>query len=85
MKFEGYITTDIHGYKILWRANDERQRHAHLRNMHCVKTLLCLIHKDILPRDEYLRESCRRLLDESEYNRLKEKKTKYYNSKNRWR
>lgn len=79
MRFDYYITTDIHGYKILWRADDSG-RHAHLRNMQSVHTLLTLLGKNLLPKDEYLQGSARRLLNDDEYKRLKRPKDKYYNT-----
>lgn len=79
MKFPYYITTDCHGYKVLWR-DDGSQRHAHLRDLRKVHTLLTLIELNLMPRDTYLQGSCARLLDPDEYAMLKHSKDKYYNT-----
>jgi hypothetical protein len=77
MKFKYYIATDRNGYKVLWREGTDR--HAHLRDMTKVNMLLHLIELNLLPRDEYMQESCRRLLSPEEFATLKKPKDKYHN------
>lgn len=80
MKFKYYITTDCHGYKVLWREGGDHSQHAHLRDMRKVHTLLTLIDLNLLPRDTYLQGSCQRLLTPEEYTRLTKSKDRYYNT-----
>ena len=77
LKFKYYITTDRNGYKIIWREGT--QNHAHIRDICKVKMLLHLIELNLLPKDEYLQESCRRLLTPEEFATLKKPKDKYHN------
>lgn len=79
MKFPYYITTDCHGYKVLWRQDGTHEQHAHLRDLRKVHTLLTLIELNLMPRDTYLQGSCQRLLTPEEYKTLKHTKDRYYN------
>lgn len=67
-----------HGNYIVRRVDGEYSQHAHLSSMKGCKLLIRLIHTNTLPSSRYLQESCRRLLSEDEYKRLR-KKQRYYN------
>jgi len=79
LRFKYHITTDCKGYKILWRQGGTHEQHAHIRDISKVKVLIHLIENNLLPKDEYLQESCRRLLTEEEFAILKRPKDKYIN------
>lgn len=64
---------------IVIRVGGEYSQHAHIKTKQGVRELLYLIEKKWLPRSEYLKESCRRLLTEDEFMELKQKKQRYYN------
>lgn len=56
-------------------------RHSHFRNKKSAKECLTLIKKRQLPEKPYYVESCRRLLSNKEFERLRARKEKqrYYN------
>lgn len=54
--------------------------HAHFKSETGARDCIRLINKGLLPRNEYYRKACKRLLFEDEYNRLIERnKEKYIN------
>ena len=79
MRLKYKITTDCKGYKILWREGGDHSQHAHIRDIRKVKVLIHLIENNLLPKDEYLQQSCRRLLTEEEFAILKKPKDNYNN------
>lgn len=66
------------GY-IVKRKGGEYEQHAHLTTLNGCRQLIYYIHKGLLPKSSYLQGSCRRLLTDDEYQRLKRPKDKYYN------
>lgn len=76
------LKRDNKGY-ILIRENGEYAQHSHISTIVGVHKVIECIKKERIPDSTYLRESCRRLLTEEEFARLRPKKDKYYNSKNR--
>ena len=68
-----------HGSYIVSRADGEYSQHAHISTMNGCQLLIRLIRQNRLPTSKYLQGSCRRLLTEDEYARLKPKKQKYIN------
>lgn len=68
-----------HGSYIVRRVDGEYSMHAHVSTMNGCKTLISLIRQDKLPTSKYLQGSCRRLLTDDEYARLKPKRQRYIN------
>ncbi len=68
-----------HEYIVI-RVGGEYHQHGHIKKKQSVNLLLDLISKNRLPKSEFLQGTCRRLLTEEEYCRLKPKKQMYYNS-----
>jgi hypothetical protein len=70
-----------HGSYIVRRTDGEYNQHAHINKYSTCKLLIKLIHTNKLPTSEYLQGSCRRLLTDEEYARLKSKKKQKYVNK----
>ena len=68
-----------HGSYIVRRVDGEYKQHAHISSMSGCKTLISLIRQDKLPTSKYLQGSCRRLLTDDEYARLKPKRQRHIN------
>jgi len=68
-----------HGSYIVSRADGEYGQHAHISTMNGCQLLIRFIRQNRLPTSVYLQGSCRRLLTEDEYARLKPKKQRYHN------
>lgn len=68
-----------HDNYIVRRANGEYSQHAHINTHKGCKLLLDCIHKNKLPKSQYLKGSAKRLLTEEEYKRLRKSKDYYYN------
>ena len=66
------------GY-IVRRLGGEYSQHAHVNTINGCRMLINFIHSGLLPTSKYLQTSCRRLLTEGEYTRLKQKKQRYIN------
>lgn len=66
------------GY-IVKRKGGEYRQHAHLTNLEACRRLIHLIDLGLLPKNTWMQGSCRRLLTDDEYKRLKRPKQKYYN------
>ena len=66
------------GY-IVKRKGGEYEQHAHLTNLEACRRLIKLINLGLLPRNIWMQGSCRRLLNDDEYKRLKRPKDRYYN------
>lgn len=56
------------------------EQHAHIASLNGCRQLIYYIHQGLLPKNRYLQGSCRRLLTDEEYQRLKRPKQKYYNT-----
>lgn len=81
MQFE--ITRDkIQRSWVVYRVGGDHSQHAHLQRRKTCYLLIKLINKGIMPRSTWLQESCRRLLLEEEFARLKKPKDKYHNKGN---
>ena len=61
---------------VIIRVGYPYEFHAHLRTKQGCRQLLNFIKKGLLPKNEYLVGSCRRLLTEEEFNKLKKAKDK---------
>lgn len=85
MRSEFSIKKDGNRGYVVVRLNMPENFHAHVSTLNGCRILINLIDKGVLPRSKYLQESCRRILTDEEYSRLKKPKQSYYNSKNRWR
>ena len=72
------IKKNSRGY-IITRVDGEYSQHAHLSTRDGCNRLLNLIENKLLPNSKYLQESCRRLLTDDEYAKLRQKKQMYYN------
>ena len=68
-----------HGNYIVSRVDGEYSMHAHVSTMNGCQLLIRFIRQNRLPTSKYLQGSCRRLLTEEEYSRLKPKKQRYVN------
>lgn len=68
---------------VVIRIDGVYENHAHLKTMNGWRQLRYCLRNNLLPRSEYLQGSCRRLLTDIEYQRLKRPKDNYYNSKQR--
>lgn len=66
------------GY-IVKRLDGEYIQHAHVSTINGARQLINLINNGLLPTSKYLQTSCSRLLTESEYNSLKQRKQRYFN------
>ena len=70
-----------HGSYIVRRIDGGYNQHAHINKYSTCKLLIKLIHTNKLPTSEYLQGSCRRLLTDEEYSRLRPKKKQQYVNK----
>jgi hypothetical protein len=68
-----------HGSYIVSRVEGEYSQHAHVSTMNGCRLLIKFIHENKLPTSKYLQDSCRRLLTEEEYAKLRPKKQRYHN------
>jgi len=68
-----------HGSYIVKRVGGDYSFHAHISTYKGCKILRDCIKKNKLPKSDYLKGSCKRLLTREEYNRLKKSKDRYYN------
>jgi len=68
-----------HGSYIVSRVDGEYRQHAHVSTMNGCRLLIKFIHENKLPTSKYLQGSCRRLLTEEEYAKLRPKKQRYHN------
>jgi hypothetical protein len=68
-----------HGSYIVSRVDGEYSQHAHVSTMNGCRLLIKFIHENKLPTSKYLQDSCRRLLTEEEYAKLRPKKQRYHN------
>lgn len=68
-----------HGSYIVRRIDGEYKQHAHISTMNGCKLLVDCIKRNKLPKSNYLKVSCQRLLSEEEYSRLRPSKQMYYN------
>jgi len=75
---EFYIKRTSRDYIVI-RKNGEYSQHAHISTINGCNRLIYLIDNNLLPTSKYLQDSCRRLLTEDEYTKLKQKKQRYYN------
>jgi hypothetical protein len=66
------------GYIVI-RVNGSYEQHAHVSSMNGARLLINIIHKGMLPESDYLKTSCRRLLTDIEYSKLRRKKQRYVN------
>ena len=85
MKFDIFPDYKGRGWIVKRMDIDKYEMHAHLVNAEACKRLVKLIEAGLLPKNEWMQGSCRRLLTRDEYDRLKKPKEKYLNSKDRWR
>ena len=68
-----------HGSYIVKRVDADYSFHAHISTYKGCKLLMDCIRKNKLPKSDYLKGSCRRLLTREEYNRLRKPKDQYIN------
>ena len=73
------IVPQIDGRYVVKRVGGEHKQHAHISTYKGCKILIDCIKKNKLPMSNYLKGSCKRLLTEEEYNRLRKPKDKYVN------
>jgi len=78
LKNQFNIIKDSRGY-IVVRIGGEYAQHAHIKTKNACRLLIKLIEDNKLPTSYYLQGSCKRLLTEEEYRRLKSKKQNYTN------
>lgn len=64
---------------IIIRVDGEYSQHAHLKTLEACKTVIHFINRNKLPKNKYFQTSCKRLLTEEEYERLRPLKQMYYN------
>lgn len=70
-----------HGSYIVRRIDGGYSQHAHINKYSTCKLLIKLIHANKLPTSTYLQGSCKRLLTDEEYSRLRPKKKQQYVNK----
>lgn len=68
-----------HGSYIVKRVDADYSFHAHISTYKGCRLLIDCIKKNKLPKSDYLKGSCRRLLTREEYNRLRKPKDQYIN------
>lgn len=68
-----------HGNYIVRRVDGEYSQHAHISTHKGCKILIKCIKRNKLPKSNYLKGSCKRLLTEEEYSRLRKPKDQYIN------
>lgn len=64
---------------VVVRVGFPYEYHSHLSSKQGCRQLINFIKKGVLPKSEWLIGSCRRLLTEHEFQRLKKPKDKYIN------
>ncbi|SHI43189.1 hypothetical protein [Parasporobacterium paucivorans] len=69
-----------HNNYMVVRIGGAYHQHAHLSTYKGCQTLLRCIRDNKMPYSSYLMGSCRRLLSDTEYGQLRERKQMYYNS-----
>lgn len=78
MKIAFDIRNNSDSYIII-RVGGEYEQHAHIKTKRTCDKLIKLIKSNKLPMSEYLQGSCKRLLTDEEYARLRPFKQMYYN------
>lgn len=64
---------------VIKRVGGTYNQHAHLCTYQMAKQLERMIKARKMPKSPYLRGSCKRLLTQEEYDRLGQRKDRYYN------
>ena len=85
MKFDIFPDYKGRGWIVKRMDIDNYEMHAHLTNVEACRRLVRLIENGLLPKNTWMQGSCRRILTNEEYQRLKKPKDKYLNSKDRWK
>lgn len=78
---DDFIIKQERGGFVVVRKDYPWEFHAHIKTIAGCKVLLSCIQQGKLPKSDWLQGSCRRLLTDEEYLRLKKPKDRYYNSK----
>lgn len=68
-----------HDNYIVRRVGGDYSMHAHLSTRKGCRLLIRCIKANKLPKSDYLKGSCQRLLTKEEYNRLRKPKDQYIN------
>lgn len=70
------IIKKVHAGYIVARSDDER--HSHFKHRGACRQLIKLIDRGLMPTSGYMREAARRVLNEDQFNKLKDQTKQVY-------